>query len=196
MAGSYETALPDIERAMDERDPEAFRALYRAHYRTVCRYLAVRVDHDVVEDVAAEVFLVAWRRQGELPRHVVPWLLTTAAKLLANQRRSRKRGSALVERLSETAGSAAASVEEDLAQEAQRRALVVALAALGDADRELLLLRHWDGLAAREIATVLELGPMVTRTRLHRAGRRLQQALQAALEEEGVNPRPLALSGT
>jgi RNA polymerase sigma-70 factor (ECF subfamily) len=181
---------------MDERDSDAFRALYRAHYRTVCRYLAVRLDRDVVEDVAAEVFLVAWRRQGELPRHVLPWLLNTAAKLLANQRRSRARSAALVARLSETAGSAAGSVDEELSQGAQRRALVAALAALSDADRELLVLRHWDGLAAREIAAVLELRPVVARARLHRASRRLQQALQAALEEEGVHPRPLALGRT
>jgi hypothetical protein len=38
---------------MDERDPDAFRALYRAHYATVCRYLAVRVHRSAVEDVAA-----------------------------------------------------------------------------------------------------------------------------------------------
>ena len=43
------------------RDPEAFRALYRAHYRTVCRYLAARTERDLVEDVAAETFLVAER---------------------------------------------------------------------------------------------------------------------------------------
>lgn len=42
---------------MDERDPEAFRALYRAHYGTVCRYLAARVHRSAVEDVAAETFL-------------------------------------------------------------------------------------------------------------------------------------------
>jgi hypothetical protein len=48
-------------------DPEAFRALYRTHYRTVCRYLALRADSRHVEDLAAETFLVAWRRQAQLP---------------------------------------------------------------------------------------------------------------------------------
>jgi RNA polymerase sigma-70 factor, ECF subfamily len=76
---------------MDDRDPEAFRALYRAHYGTVCRYLAARAHRSAVEDVAAETFLVAWRRQAELPPHIVPWLLNTAAKCLANARRSRLR---------------------------------------------------------------------------------------------------------
>ena len=79
---------------MTDRDPEAFRALYRAHYSAVCRYLAARADPDVVEDVAAETFLVAWRRQRELPHHLRPWLLNTAAKCLANQRRTRERSTA------------------------------------------------------------------------------------------------------
>jgi RNA polymerase sigma-70 factor (ECF subfamily) len=178
---------------MGERDPEAFRVLYRAHYRTVCRYLAARVDAELVEDVAAETFLVAWRRQADLPPQVVPWLLSTAAKCLANQRRSRERAAALVERLAGVAGGEA-SVEAGLDQHAQRRALVTALASLSEGDRELLLLRHWDGLTAREVAAVLELNPVLVRTRLHRAGRRLQQTLRAELDSKGTNPRTAALT--
>jgi DNA-directed RNA polymerase specialized sigma24 family protein len=63
----HETVHPHMSSVMDARDPEAFRALYRAHYGTVCRYLAARVHRPAVEDVAAETFLVAWRRQPELP---------------------------------------------------------------------------------------------------------------------------------
>jgi hypothetical protein len=37
-----------------------------------------RADPDLVEDVAAETFLATWRRPGELPGHVVPWLLNTS----------------------------------------------------------------------------------------------------------------------
>ena len=80
-----------------DRDPEAFRTLYETHYGAVCRYLARRVDANAVEDLAAETFLVAWRRQADLPAHVLPWLLTTASRLTANQRRSRERATALEE---------------------------------------------------------------------------------------------------
>jgi RNA polymerase sigma-70 factor (ECF subfamily) len=172
-------------------DAQAFRDLYRAHYRTVCRYLVVRADADLVEDVAAETFLVAWRRRSQLPDHVVPWLLNTAAKCLANQRRSRQRAAALVERLAAATAAGATWIEEDLARDAQRRALAVALAGLGDRDRELLVLRHWDGLAPREVAAVLELTPVLVRTRIHRAERRLRQALTTALEDQDA-PRPRA----
>jgi RNA polymerase sigma-70 factor (ECF subfamily) len=169
---------------MDSRDPEAFRAFYRAHYRTVCRYLSVRADRDVVEDVAAETFLVAWRRQADLPDHQVPWLLNTAGKCLANQRRSRERSDALVDRLGGLLRGEDSVIDDDLARRGQRRALLAALTGLSDDDRELLLLSHWDGLTPREIASVLEVNPVVLRARLHRASRRLRESLGAALGDE------------
>jgi RNA polymerase sigma-70 factor, ECF subfamily len=175
---------------MDDRNAEAFRALYRAHYRTVCRYLAARTDRDLVEDVAADTFLVAWRRQAQLPDQILPWLLNTAAKCLANQHRSRKRADALVKRLGGVPAIGTAAIDEDLARREQLRALLAALAALSERDRELLLLTYWDGLAARDAAAVLELSPVLVRTRLHRASRRLRQTLADKLERD--DPRPHA----
>jgi RNA polymerase sigma factor (sigma-70 family) len=176
---------------MDGRDPEAFRLFYRAHYRTVCRYLSVRADHALVEDVAAETFLVAWRRQADLPDHAVPWLLNTAGKCLANHRRARERSDALIDRLGGLLRDADAGIDDALTRSAQRRALLVALTGLGDHDRELLLLSHWDGLAPREIASVLEVNPVVLRARLHRASRRLRESLGAALSSEESDGDPL-----
>jgi RNA polymerase sigma-70 factor (ECF subfamily) len=174
-----------------DRDPEAFRALYRAHYRAVCRYLIARSDIGLVEDVAADTFLVAWRRQAELPEHVLPWLLTTAGKCLANQRRSGQRADALVERLGGVLPGDPA-LESDLARREQRHALLTALAQCSERDRELLLLSLWDGLAPREIAAVLGLSPVLLRTRLHRATRRLRQTLDPGGERHACSPRPAA----
>ena len=177
---------------MDSRDPEAFRAFYRAHYRTVCRYLSVRADRDVVEDVAAETFLVAWRRWTDLPDYAVPWLLNTAGKCLANHRRSRERSDALVDRLGGLLPGEGAGIDDALVRRGQRRALLAALTGLSDHDRELLLLSHWDGLAPREIASVLDVNPVVLRARLHRASRRLRESLGAALgDEEAGAGKPL-----
>jgi RNA polymerase sigma factor (sigma-70 family) len=178
------TAAAGHSGFVDGRDPEAFRAFYRAHYRTVCRYLSVRTDRDVVEDVAAETFLVAWRRQADLPQHAVPWLLNTAGKCLANHRRSRERSNALVNRLGGSLPGEDAGIDDALARSGQLRALRAALTGLSDLDRELLLLSHWDGLAPREIASVLDVNAVVLRARLHRASRRLRESLAAALGDE------------
>lgn len=174
---------------MGERDSEAFRLLYRAYYQPVCRYLTVRADRSLVEDAAAETFLVAWRRQSEIPACVLPWLLNVAAKCLANQRRSHERADAVRERLAVALDAYGVSaVEEDVRRREQGRALVGALAGLRDTDRELVLLRYWDGLAPRDIARVLELNPVVARARLHRASARVRVVLADALEVELQEP--------
>src|SRR5262249_28689466 len=178
-------------KTMDERNPEAFRALYRAHYGTVCRYLSARVHRSAVEDVAAETFLVAWRRQAELPPHIVPWLLNTAGKCLANARRSAERSDALAERLAGVVPACSREVELALETSARRRALVAALVAVGERDRELLLLRYWDDLPPREVAAVLGISPVIARARLSRAGRRLERELRAALAVEDPPPFPI-----
>ena len=167
---------------MDDRDSDAFRALYRRHYGSVCRFIAARAPADHVEDVAAETFLIAWRKAGEVPDMRLPWLLNVANKCLANHRRSGEAREAMTERFAHIARFDAPGVEADAERRHQQRAVLAALATLPEHDRELLLQALWDGLKPREIAVVLELSPIVVRARLSRARRRLQRALDAALE--------------
>jgi RNA polymerase sigma-70 factor (ECF subfamily) len=171
-----------------DADSEAFAALFHAHYAAVCRYIAARAEPDVVADIAGETFLVAWRRRSELPAEPRAWVLGTAGKCLANHRRSAMRRQRVQERVAALPAPLSPSVEDALTQAQQGRALLVALTSLGDHDRELLLLHHWDGLAAREIADVLGCSRVVARARLHRAGRRLQEALDSALRAEALCP--------
>jgi RNA polymerase sigma-70 factor, ECF subfamily len=57
------------------------------------------------------------------------------------------------------------------------RAVLRALATLGDRDRELLLLIAWEGLGQAEAAEVLGIRRGAVATRLHRARQRLADAL-------------------
>ena len=176
----------------DGRDPEAFRVLYRDYYRPVCRYLAVRADRSLVEDVAADTFLVAWRRQSEIPGYELPWLLNVARRCLANQRRARERVDAVRERLASTLTADGVSVLEDDVQRREHcRALADALAGLGDADRDVVLLRYWDGLAPRDIARLLEINPVVARARVHRASAKVRRVLADRLESGSEGPAGL-----
>jgi RNA polymerase sigma-70 factor (ECF subfamily) len=54
---------------------------------------------------------------------------------------------------------------------------------LSDADREALLLTAWEGLDARQAAAAVGCSTGTFTVRLHRARRRLEQALAAADEE-------------
>jgi DNA-directed RNA polymerase specialized sigma24 family protein len=69
-----------------------FEACFRHNYGRVLAYVLRRTgDRTVAEDVAAETFLVAWRRRELLPDDALPWLLATARNLVLNQHRSRRR---------------------------------------------------------------------------------------------------------
>ena len=62
----------------------------------------------------------------------------------------------------------------------------LALAGLGDHDRELLLLIAWEGLKPAEVAEVLGVRPGTLAVRLYRARRRLSAALAAHAEDVSI----------
>src|SRR4051794_33419847 len=82
----------------DETRQARFEALFRAQVAPVRRYVARRTA-DGVEDVVAETFTTAWRRLDDVPADPLPWLLATARRVLANQRRAIRRREALGEKL-------------------------------------------------------------------------------------------------
>jgi RNA polymerase sigma-70 factor, ECF subfamily len=177
---------------MKTRDPEAFRALYREQRSTIRRYFAARAPASQVDDLAAETFLVAWRRFADVPPQPLPWLLNVAAKLLANQRRKTERGEALFERLARVSRLDDPGAAVAAERRAKHLAVLHALARLSPGDRELMLLSVWDGLQAGAIALVLDVNPVAARARLSRARRRLERALRAELDAAGEPaPRPL-----
>jgi RNA polymerase sigma factor (sigma-70 family) len=164
----------------------SFRVLYERHRDDVWRYLRRRADHHVAEDLLTEVFVVAWRRRGDPPKHPLPWLYGVARYVLANHRRGAGREAALAERV----GRAAVVVTDDHAELVGVRAdLAAALRRLAPADREVLLLVAWEGLTCAEAAEVIGCRVPAARARLHRARKRLR----AALDEE---PHVPALSHT
>ena len=76
-----------------------FERLYDAHYAAVLAYALRRTGHTIAHDVAAETFLVAWRRFEFVPVDAAPWLYGVARRVLANERRAEHRRAALAERM-------------------------------------------------------------------------------------------------
>jgi RNA polymerase sigma-70 factor, ECF subfamily len=146
---------------------ERFEALFRAHVAPVRRYVARRTQ-DGVDDAVAETFTIAWRRLDDVPAEAGPWLLGTARRVLANQRRAALRQGALSEKL----GGLLPGVVVHEPEDARATALVAALGRLSERDRELLLLVERDGVSRADAATVLGISQAQVRVRLHRARRR------------------------
>jgi RNA polymerase sigma-70 factor (ECF subfamily) len=156
---------------------QRFDALFAAHRVDMASYCGWRTaSAPDAEDAVAEVFLVAWRRIDDVPAGDAAraWLYATARRITANQRRARRRHTALTDRLArqrpfdppDTPGAEAAAVH-------------AALARLAERDREVLLLVEWEGLRPAELATVLGCREVTARGRLHRARRRFREAFAA-----------------
>jgi RNA polymerase sigma factor (sigma-70 family) len=166
--------LADTVQVMGARnqrpeDAARFEQLYREHAPRVIAYAARRLPRDVVADVVAETFSVAWRRLDLVPVEPGPWLLAVARRVSANQRRSLRRRAALAER---AAAHALVFFEVE-----DPPAVLEALATLSERDREALLLAAWDGLSAAEAAAVLGCSATAYRLRLYRARRKLAARL-------------------
>ncbi|GAA4071877.1 RNA polymerase sigma factor [Nonomuraea soli] len=164
---------------------QRFTELYDRHYRDVLGYVLLRVaDSQAAEDVVSETFLTTWRRLREVPDPALPWLLSAARNLVRKQHSSGLRGQALANRLAGLAPPPETDVAERIAQ---REAALAALAGLGEGDVEALVLASWYGLTPAEAARVAGCTARAFNVRLHRARRRLAQALDRAastLEEQ------------
>jgi len=159
-------------------DPEALRALHRAHAAPLWAYV-VRLtgDRARAEDVVQETMLRAWRRgiaDGDSAR---AWLFTVARHLVIDDVRSaRARHEATTDRPPE--GSVGDQVD------ALFESLLVAdaLRALSPDHRAVVLRAYYGRLTVAEIATELAIPAGTVKSRLHYGLR----ALRLALQERGV----------
>lgn len=156
--------------------------LWDEWHRQVLAYALRRTDRATAEDVVAETFVIAWRRLDDVPESPLPWLLGVARRVLANQRRGERRRRALVDRLS--VGAPAPSTLDGAPQD---RALT-ALAALGERDREALLLHAWECLDHAEAGAVMGCSAAAFAVRLHRARRRFERELERVDAAVEVGP--------
>ncbi len=163
--------------ALSRARPELLGVVYQRHATAVYRHLARRVGSTAAEDLLGEVFAVAVAARLRVrPHHsgsALPWLYGIAANLVRSYlRRSSAQGVS-----ADLAVVDWDAVDARVDAQARRRELRTALAALTDAERELLLLVAWDGLTPAEAAEALGLTPEAARSRLHRARARAQAAL-------------------
>ena len=160
-----------------------FDAIFSAHQRHVLAYAMRRTQTLAdAEDVAAETFIVAWRKVDSVPaEEPLPWLYAVARRVLANHRRGngrRERLAALL-RVEDVATPLHAGEDHD-------GPAFVALASLPASDQELLRLVAWEELGNQQIAAVLGITPNAVAIRLHRARARFADALARDSRDDGL----------
>jgi RNA polymerase sigma-70 factor, ECF subfamily len=161
---------------------QRFNALYSAHNRQVYGYAVSRGLSQNADEIVSETFLAAWCQVDKLPEYPLPWLLGVARNLIRNDKRRFARQMTAEERLrSWTAadnvmGADPADVVTD------RDGVLAALSQLAEGDREVLTLMSWHGLTKAEAAEVMGCSSVTFAVKLHRARRRLEQALGSVEE--------------
>ncbi|WP_346433595.1 RNA polymerase sigma factor [Nonomuraea composti] len=157
-------------------DAHRFTGMYDECRQRVWAYVVSRAGRQVADEVVSETFAIAWRRLDDVPEPALPWLLGVARNVLRDNVRAELRREAM-------AGELRAWVEGDVAdQVTERMGVLRALAALHEDDREILVLVAWHGLRPKEAAKVIGCSSAAYRVRLHRARKRLRQAMEAAGE--------------
>ncbi len=131
-------------------------AIVAAHQRQVLAYATRRTSTLAdAEDVAAETFIIAWRKLDSIPPEApLPWLYAVARRVLANHHR----GNGRRERLAALLRVEDVPTPMPLGEHTDGPAMT-ALASLAPADQELLRLVAWEELGNREIAQVLGISP-------------------------------------
>ena len=160
--------------------PEEFSNLFRAQLPEISRFLSRRLPEADVEDLAADLFELAWSKRSEIPSGLeLPWLYKSARYLIANHLRKAANRSRILGLLSEpiAAPSAEAIAIEDLS-------LRTAWGQLAPSEQELLSLWAFEGLGHKEIAVALSISENAAAIRLTRAKKHLQEILQ---ESEKTN---------
>lgn len=157
-------------------DPSAFAAVYERHGQAVRRYVARRVGSEAGEDLAADVFVRAFRARERYRAEcgsALPWLLGVANHVIAGHRRSEVRRLKALQRL---AGAAPQLIDhEDYGLGAD---LVRELRRLSSDDRDALLLVVWGELTYEEVATALDVPVGTVSSRVARARRKLAAATE------------------
>ena len=163
--------------------PPDFEAWFRDHRESVYRYVRFRVStREVAEDLTSEVFLKALRALGRYDRkRSAPrtWLLRIARNTVTDHLRTlRRRGSLHIslDRVPDLV-SHEPSQEERILREEELKRLFNAAATLREADQEVLSLRYGAGLSNVEIAESLKVSANAVAVRIHRALKRLREAV-------------------
>ena len=182
--------LHDLLQKAQTGDAEAFEQLFQCHRNTLRQIVALRMDprlssrvdaSDIIQDahaVAAQRFPDYLEREPVsfrvwLRQIVQDQLLMACRRHMRADRRSVYREVPLPEQssvaLAEQLTAQGPAPSQQIARAEQIRHVRVALGQLGDEDREILLMRHFELLSYKEIGYILHLESATARKRYGRA---------------------------
>jgi RNA polymerase sigma-70 factor (ECF subfamily) len=152
---------------------ESFGALYeRYHSSMVALAYSMLVDRDLAEDAAQEVFAIACRdlRSLKSKERFAAWLAGICRNVSRQMLRANKGKPVAV------GDNPAAQKRDDT--EDRRETIRRAVWSLRDSERELVVMRYFDGFSQAQISEVLDISPQAVNGRLVRAKRKIAKYLK------------------
>ena len=150
-------------------------ALYEDSYGAIHAYASRRAGWEAADEIAAETFLVAWRRFDALPAEPLPWLYGVARNVVLRHHADRGRERQTRAALERERRWSPLGVGDD-----GDPGFWEAWEQLSAADREVLALVAWEQLSVADAARALGCSAPVFSVRLHRARRRLERRLASS----------------
>jgi len=175
-----------IEEIRSTGDFARFTALYDAYSGKIYRYVFYRTHHkETSEDIASDVFMKALNGLDSFDASkgtFSSWIYRIARNSLIDLYRSRKQTVGIEEIANDVKFSSGDDPTRDAAEtkESIRKALDV-LSTLSEDQREIVLLRAWDGLPYKEIADILGKSEASCKMGFSRATARLRGGVLATI---------------
>ena len=152
---------------------DEFTETFRRYLPKVSKFLAYRVHRNDVEDLAAEIFLIAWKKRASCPKgSELPWLYRISGFVLANHRRKSLRNQSF--QLFDTDLTVPAAEDVFLADQVLRTAWM----RLEKKEQSILALAALEDLKPAEIGVVLGLSTNAVSIKLHRARKKIEAILK------------------
>lgn len=178
------------------QQPSVFCDVYRRHFPHIHAFCATRVGPGHAEDVAQQVFLVAFVHRDEFKFHrkdARPWLRGIARHLCSRHFRVRQRTEQLTDQAvrSLPAVSSVSEIIDRVDAQRMREPLTEALRDLPVPQRETLLLYAVEGLTHKEISVLLDIKIGTVKSRLSRAKAHIRICWDTKTQREiGPDGRP------
>ena len=173
------------ERGLIERcqrgDRDAFEPLVKRYMRRAAAFaLGWTGSREDALDLSQDAFVRAYRAiaRFDTARPFYPWFHRILKNLCINHLSRAGRGAEVPIEVTGPLASAADGPQRLAEREELRRTVWEAIRRLGEADREILVLREFQDLTYAEIASVLEIPKGTVMSRLHNARKRLREKLE------------------
>lgn len=156
---------------------QEFIAAFDEYGDAIFRFCLVKVSSvELAEDMTQEVFCRYWQylRDGKQMTNTRSFLYTIANNMAKDWYKKKKSVS-----LDDQLDAGHDPVDREAGPEvlAEYREVIMTMEGMEERDRQVLLLRHVEGLDPKDIAAILQESANVVSVRLNRATKRLQQSL-------------------